>query len=97
MKEARIRLARRVDELRKRAANIYGESAKLESVRLVELAIVTGFVCGISNEELQLLYRAVCLDYSPQSNPIIADRLAGLKGEAVKAVLLMELSWTSGD
>jgi len=89
MKEARMRLARRVDELRKRAANIYGESTKLESIRLVELAIVTGFVCGISNEELHLLHRAVKLDYGLAKGE--------LAGEAVKAVLLMELSWTSGD
>jgi hypothetical protein len=80
-----MRLAARVNELHDRQQAVYDDNRDHADYDVITLAMVTGFVCALSNEELHLLYRAVKLDYGPDKD--------GLPAAGVKAVLLLELGY----
>ncbi len=85
--EARARLQMRIASLLRRSIILRDAVIRepWDDGREITEALVTGFVLGISVEELIILHKAICLDYGvPKSD---------LKGEAVKAVLLLELGW----
>ena len=80
---ARNQLRKRINEIEVRSEIILG-SKELDR-DLVILSMVTGFVCALSSEELELLGFACKLDWG--------FRRSELDGEIVKTILLHELGY----
>ena len=83
--EATKRLVQRVVGLKAKLAKLEQELPKNESAEFIDEILVTGFVWGISTEELTILFTAAL--------PLYKGSQFAEKGAVVKAVLLQELAW----